>query len=105
MVSQVENALNDRRALVDLLDNPLSDQLVHGRNSDDDRRLVRDHVTVTIPNRFLRERLDGSVSDGDSGKVEGHLDEELEDVGEGEEGEEDVIWPELGLQELLGPGN
>lgn len=104
-ISQVENTLDDRRTLVDLLDHSLPDQLVNRRNSHNDGRLVSDQVSVTVSDGILGEGFRSSVGDGNSGKVESHLDQQLEDVSEGQEGEEDIIRAELGQEQGLGSGD
>lgn len=57
------------------------------------------NVTFAVPHVRIRQCLDLAVADGETGKDEGHFDDELEDVGEGKESEEGVFRDKVLVEE------
>jgi hypothetical protein len=72
----------------------------HRRHTNDDTRLELDEIAMTFPHAGVCQRLDPAVSDRQTGIDPGHLDDELEDVCEREEGEVGVVVVEEFVEEV-----
>ena len=82
----VENALGHRTSCVDLSDNTPSDRHPHSKYTNDSSGTKPGDVALVVSHRYIRQRLDTPKASGYANKEYGHLDEELENVGEREVG-------------------
>lgn len=57
-------------------------------------------ITLALANTSIRQGLYPAVSDWHSGKRQGHLDDELENVGKGKESKVGICGDEKLIQEL-----
>ncbi len=100
-----EEAAHDGGAGVDLGDDALLDRLPDGGHTDEHRGLELADVAVAVAHRGVRQGLGVTVPEGGAPVQGGVLEDELEDVGEGEVGEEAVAGSDKLLDDGAGAGD